>query len=272
MITIDNYEQYFFQYQEGLLDEAARREVETFAKQHPELGEELSLYADSPRLTAYAMTMPNKETLKHKVSFPWWRYVAAVAIIAVLAMGGWHLRPTSEESLWAEAERPVDEVCKKDNTNSPAQYVIPDTKFPKPHQAMGASADEVEITCRAVGEPAEPCPSYAEAKEIARCADQSLSDIQKDLPVSELNSAFRKPSADPSLAKEKSLTDQDTHPILLADEVEYVDFLADETHTMPDNVKPEPFPLGQLLARVFQRNRENWKALGEELFVQIETK
>lgn len=250
MITTDNYEFCFFQYQEGLLDEAARREVETFAKQHPELGEELFLYAASPRLTSTTMTMPDKELLNRKVLSPWWRYVAAVAIIAVLAVGGWLLRPSSEKPLLAEAENPVVEVCKKDITDS--QYVIPHTEFSKPHQAVGALADVVEVEDRFV---------YAEAKEIPRCAHQSPTGIQEDFPISQ--------SPNPPIPQS---TTQDFLPILLADEVEYVDFLADETHTMPDNVKPEPFPLGQLLARVFQRNHENWKALGEELFVQIETK
>lgn len=250
MITTDNYEFCFFQYQEGLLDEAARREVETFAKQHPELGEELFLYAASPRLTSTTMTMPDKELLNRKVLSPWWRYVAAVAIIAVLAVGGWLLHPSSEKTLLAEAENPVVEVCKKDITDS--QYVIPHTEFSKPHQAVGAPADVVEVEDRFV---------YAEAKEIPRCAHQSPTGIQEDFPISQ--------SPNPPIPQS---TTQDSLPILLADEVEYVDFLADETHTMPDNVKPEPFPLGQLLARVFQRNRENWKALGEELFVQIETK
>ena len=44
MVTIDNYEYFFYQYAEGLLTEAERADVEAFARQHPDLAEELSLY------------------------------------------------------------------------------------------------------------------------------------------------------------------------------------------------------------------------------------
>lgn len=82
MINTDNYELYFFQYQEGMLNEADCREVEDFAAQHPELSEELALYAEAPVLTAQEVAYPYKECLyrKEPVAFRGWRYAAAVAM------------------------------------------------------------------------------------------------------------------------------------------------------------------------------------------------
>lgn len=100
MITADNYELYFFQYQEGMLGEADRREVEAFARAHPALAEELSLYAGSPRLTAEEMPMSGKETLKHGVFPAWWRPAAAAAAALLMAAGLWLQlrRPAGEET------------------------------------------------------------------------------------------------------------------------------------------------------------------------------
>lgn len=84
MITIDNYELYFFQYQEGMLDPETRREVESFAQLHPSLSEELSLYAQAPFIEPEEIPYPDKDKLKHKiVPLYYWRF--AVASVVLLA-------------------------------------------------------------------------------------------------------------------------------------------------------------------------------------------
>lgn len=80
MINTDNYELYFFQYEEGMLSEAERHEVERFMGQHPELAEELELYAEAPVLKAQELNFPEKASLRRTLILPRWRYVAAVSL------------------------------------------------------------------------------------------------------------------------------------------------------------------------------------------------
>lgn len=109
MINTDNYELYFFQYQEGMLDESARREVEAFVAQHPELAEEMALYAEAPVLTAEEAAFPFKESL-HRKEAPvlWWRYAAAAAVVVGIGATVMLTLPRQEQAapqpLLAEAE------------------------------------------------------------------------------------------------------------------------------------------------------------------------
>lgn len=91
MINADNYELYFFRYAEGMLGEVERREVEAFAQQHPDLAEEVRLYAEAPRINCESLQFPDKEDLKHIVTQPrmlWWK---VAAVVAGLVMCGWVL-------------------------------------------------------------------------------------------------------------------------------------------------------------------------------------
>lgn len=109
MINTDNYELYFFQYQEGMLDESARREVEAFMAQHPDLAEEMTLYAEAPVLTAEEAAFPFKESL-HRKEPPvlWWRYAAAAAVVVGIGATVMLTLPRQEQAapqpLLAEAE------------------------------------------------------------------------------------------------------------------------------------------------------------------------
>lgn len=108
MINTDNYELYFFQYQEGMLDESARREVEAFMAQHPELAEEMALYAEAPVLTAEEAAFPFKESLRRKKGpVLWWRYAAAAVVVGIGATVMLTLprqERTDPQPLLAEAE------------------------------------------------------------------------------------------------------------------------------------------------------------------------
>lgn len=109
MINTDNYELYFFQYQEGMLDEAARREVEAFMAQHPELAEEMTLYSEAPVLTAEEVSFPFKESLRRKEGpVLWWRYAAAAAVVVGISATVMLTLPrqerTAPQPLLAEAE------------------------------------------------------------------------------------------------------------------------------------------------------------------------
>ena len=96
MINTDNYELYFLQYLEGELGAEERQQVEVFAAEHPELGEELALAAEAPRLSAEMVTYDDKEGLRRR-PVVWPRYAAAAVVAGALLMGGMHLmRPTSE--------------------------------------------------------------------------------------------------------------------------------------------------------------------------------
>ena len=109
MINTDNYELYFFQYQEGMLDESARREVEAFMAQHPDLAEEMTLYAEAPVLTAEVAAFPFKESLRRKEApVLWWRYAAAAAVVVGIGAAVMLTLPRQEQAapqpLLAEAE------------------------------------------------------------------------------------------------------------------------------------------------------------------------
>lgn len=122
MITTENYELYFLQYLENGLDEKGRREVEAFASQHPDLAEELELYAEAPRLTEdESVVYADKQSLKQSVStvIPptqvWWRWTAAAAVLAAvsipLALTLWQPEPTVPQvaELRPEKVMPVQE-------------------------------------------------------------------------------------------------------------------------------------------------------------------
>ena len=101
MINQYNYESYLFLYQEGELDDAERKEVERFLKEHPDIREEMETYYD-PTLVVTAEP-PARKT--HRI-VPLWRWAAAACIVFALGYGIWATTSTTvgtdNESLVAE--------------------------------------------------------------------------------------------------------------------------------------------------------------------------
>lgn len=145
MITIDNYELYFFQYQEGMLDEDTRREIEVFAKMYPSFGEELALYANAQALVAEDVSYHDKESLKHKNMFLGWRSYSVASIVLIVitvsiflvihrsvqrfpkvtsTISSIHLIPTIEDSLYSPV---LDTISRTDiafNSSSSNQELL----------------------------------------------------------------------------------------------------------------------------------------------------
>lgn len=109
-ITTDNYELWFYRYCEGELDERERREVESFAAQHPALAEELSLYDPGLKLQAAPMVYADKEHLMHREQrvVPLWRWAVAACLAAAAVAGVWRLTlaGTPEGPMVAQATLP----------------------------------------------------------------------------------------------------------------------------------------------------------------------
>lgn len=148
MINTDNYELYFFQYQEDMLDEAARREVEAFVALHPELAEEMTLYAEAPVLTAEEVSFPDKNSLRRTVAFPWWRYAAAAAVVVGIGTTVMFTLPRQEPS----ADQPL--VARVESVARPTQQPQPDTILVEKRAALPSGAER-QCTQRPTVQPAE---------------------------------------------------------------------------------------------------------------------
>ena len=97
--NLENYEERFVDYVEGLLDPSEMREVEAFVAQHPELEEDFKLFCISKLEPDRKVTYEHKEKLlqsassKPKVIQLFVRVASAAAVIAVLfGVGGRFLR------------------------------------------------------------------------------------------------------------------------------------------------------------------------------------
>lgn len=186
MINTDNYELYFFQYQEGMLDESARREVEAFMAQHPDLAEEMTLYAEAPVLTAEEAAFPFKESL-HRKEAPvlWWRYAAAAAVVVGIGATVMLTLPRQEQAapqpLLAEAEsvaRPAlqpqpDKVLVYERTAQPIatkpECAQEQTKE-EPSESSEWESVEVNVfdSQMLVGEPCEPMLAAVEEPQTQK--------------------------------------------------------------------------------------------------------
>lgn len=140
MVTIDNYEYYFYQYAEGLLTEAERADVEAFARQHPNLAEELSLYDPAVKAEAPAEVFPDKESLlRHEpVRLPVWRWAAAACVAGLLLVGVWQFAGrSSQQPIVAELTPTVKPVLADTNTirnTLPEEVLITETPSTMPTQ------------------------------------------------------------------------------------------------------------------------------------------
>lgn len=140
MVTIDNYEYFFYQYAEGLLTEAERADVEAFAQQHPDLAEELSLYDPAVKAEAAPELFPDKESLlRHEpVRLPVWRWAAAACVAGLLLVGVWQFAGrSSQQPIVAELTPTVKPVLADTNTirnTLPEEVLITETPSTMPTQ------------------------------------------------------------------------------------------------------------------------------------------
>ena len=140
MVTIDNYEYFFYQYAEGLLTEAERADVEAFARQHPDLAEELSLYDPAVKAEAAPELFPDKESLlRHEpVRLPVWRWAAAACVAGLLLVGVWQFAGRSlQQPIVAELTPTVKPVLADTNTirnTLPEEVLITETPSTMPTQ------------------------------------------------------------------------------------------------------------------------------------------
>jgi len=154
MINRDNYELFFFQYQEGMLSEEERREVESFALQHPDLAEELTLYAEAPVLTAEEVTFPDKESLRRQSPLSWWRYAAAAVVITAVAAGGVKLMLQPSDMapvVVAENEQAFDTVLVQQSENQQHQDVIAPHKQIFSHDQAPLIAEVASLPLEEIG-------------------------------------------------------------------------------------------------------------------------
>lgn len=174
MITTENYELYFFQYQERMLSEAEREEVEAFAAEHPDLAEEMALYAEAPHLSPREVSFPDKEALRHRTTLVWWHYAAAAVVVAVLATGGIRMMFSSPEGTMQVAETKsigVEKEIEIPTLEKPAEE-IPCEVSSQPQREAIAQADNSPVETLAeecemavVEPPLEPLVAYEEPVE-----------------------------------------------------------------------------------------------------------
>lgn len=141
-ITTDNYEQYLFQYQEGMLNTEERKAVEAFLQAHPDKAEELAFYASAPRLEKSEAHFPEPSKLRHTDFTPALRWASAAMIAALLAVGATLLWPKQEPLQPMVAETKVES-----ETPQPVLKTIdtlPITKQQSPTLPLMAQAEHIE--------------------------------------------------------------------------------------------------------------------------------
>lgn len=155
MVTIDNYEYFFYQYAEGRLTEAERTEVEAFMQQHPDLAEEMSLYDPGMKAEAAAEVFPDKESLlRHEpVRIPMWRWAAAACVAGLLLVGVWQFTArTPQQPVVAELSPKAKPAVQNDD--SYRQPLPAEVKTDETPVAM--SQPVVRIRGKADAEPLPP--------------------------------------------------------------------------------------------------------------------
>ena len=155
MVTIDNYEYFFYQYAEGRLTEAERTEVEAFMQQYPDLAEEMSLYDPGMRAEAAAEVFPDKESLlRHEpVRIPMWRWAAAACVAGLLLVGVWQFTArTPQQPVVAELSPKAKPAVQNDDSDR--QPLPAEVKTDETPVAM--SQPVVRIRGKADAEPLPP--------------------------------------------------------------------------------------------------------------------
>lgn len=179
MVTIDNYEYFFYQYAEGLLTEAERADVETFARQHPDLAEELSLYDPVVKAEAPAEVFPDKESLlRHEpVRLPVWRWVAAACVAGLLLVGVWQFTArTPQQPVVAELSPKANPAGQNDD--SYRQPLSAEVKTDETPVAM--SQPVVRIRGKADAEPLPPMIQHEALLDEPVLAEAMPTEMQRN--------------------------------------------------------------------------------------------
>lgn len=178
-ITTDNYEEYFYRYCEGELTAAERADVEAFARQHPNLAEELSLYDPAVKAEAPAEVFPDKESLlRHEpVRLPVWRWVAAACVAGLLLVGVWQFGGNaSQQPVVAEVPSTVKPV--NVDTNS-FRNALPDEVMTTETLAA-IPAQVASIQHKAVAEPLPPMVQHEAVLDEPLLAEAMPTEMQRN--------------------------------------------------------------------------------------------
>ena len=152
-ITTDNYEAFFYQYQEGILPESQRAEVEKFLSLHPELAEEMMLYDSNLKMPQQHEVFEGKEELirRRPVVVPLVRWAAAAAVAALLTTGVILYRSSSEtksaaasQPLTAEVHTTVTRALRE--AEAPVPLVEPAAERPMDYVLAEAAPMEEDTT------------------------------------------------------------------------------------------------------------------------------
>lgn len=179
MVTIDNYEYFFYQYAEGLLTEAERADVEAFAQQHPDLAEELSLYDPAVKAEAAPELFPDKESLlRHEpVAIHYWRWAAAACVAGLLLVGVWQFAGrSSQQPIVAELTPTVKPVLADTNT---IRNTLPDEVMTTETLAA-IPAQVASIQHKAVAEPLPPMVQHEAVLDEPLLAEAMPTEMQRN--------------------------------------------------------------------------------------------
>ena len=179
MVTIDNYEYFFYQYAEGRLTEAERTEVEAFMQQYPDLAEEMSLYDPAVKAEAAPELFPDKESLlRHEpVRLPVWRWAAAACVAGLLLVGVWQFAGrSSQQPIVAELTPTVKPVLADTNTirnTFPEEVLITEAPSTMPTQMAS-------IRHKSVVEPLPPMTRHEAILDEPLVAEAMPTEMQRN--------------------------------------------------------------------------------------------
>ena len=185
-----------------------------------------------------------------------WHSMAAAMILGLLSAGVWViLRPATEETLlMTENHRALEDLCGEPATAIPTPSTI---------SQSSVSREEAGMIRKSVAVSQQPAvPTYEELSAISReSVAVSLESSEK------FNSDEAMASVEPV---EPMVPTGEIPTTLLADEVQYVHFLAEEkpSQPAPHKIDKPKFSLAQSLALYFQRNCNGWRNLKEELLAE----
>jgi hypothetical protein len=139
MVNMENYEEYLLLYADGELSAAELKELEVFISQHPELKDEMDIYAATKLVPDEAMVYTGKEQLlkiapRTIALQSWWVYGAAAACIGILLMVGLNRQDSTEPTNIARTipveEKRIDTAVSEELHSIPASPVAVETTKP----------------------------------------------------------------------------------------------------------------------------------------------
>lgn len=217
MIDITNYEGYLYLWHEGELSPQESKEVESFLAAHPDIKSEMEQYYD-PELVVTA------EAPVCKKAIPIWRWTAAAC--ALLAVGGaawWAMQDNTEQ-----------------NNAAPMVAKAITVRKPKSEPITQKAASASHPIYRSTSLKPNTISDIAENNVVI---SQASIEITDDTLIETM--------------KEETFTSPTNHVIIdqvaIADEVIYVNFLAEESESLPDPIPESNFSLFETLASAFER-------------------